>query len=497
MAEPAAPVATTAERPTVEPVVRPHLSLAVVVVIACVAQLMVILDTTVVNVALPAMKQHLGLSATGQQWVVDGYLITFGGLLLFAGRAGDLFGRRGVFLAGLGVFTAASLAGGLAPGPGLLLAARFVQGAAAAALAPSSLSLITASHPEGPARTRAMSIWAATAGAGGAIGLVLGGVLTTELSWRYVLLVNVPIGLALFAASATALLPSPRARVRQSLDIPGAVTATAGVGALVYGISEATNQGWGSAPVIAALVASAVLLTGFVAIESASPAPLVPLSIFRRRTVSVANVLMFLLGVLLTASLFFLSLYLQQVIGYSALRTGLAVLPMTGVMIVVAITSARLLPRLGASPLVLAGTLFAAGGLAWLSRIPVHAAYASHVLGPTLIIGVGFGLIVLPVTATSTTGIDARQAGLVSALGNMSRQLGGAIGLSVLVTIATTATRHSHLASPAAATVHGYRIVLVISAAVSLGAAVAALLLPKVAAPAPGALAGHLETAGS
>ena len=495
MAEPVAPEVTPASRPAVEPVVHPHLSLAVVVAIACIAQLMVILDTTVVNVALPAMKEHLGLSATGQQWVVNGYLITFGGLLLFAGRAGDLFGRRGVFLAGLGVFTAASLAGGLASGPGLLLAARFTQGAAAAALAPSSLSLITASHPEGAARTRAMSIWAATAGAGGAIGLVLGGILTTELSWRYVLLVNVPIGLALFAVSAAALLPSPRARVRRRLDVPGAVSATAGVGALVYGISEATNRGWGSIPVITALAAAAVLLTAFVAIESASPAPLVPLSIFRRRTVSVANVLMFLLGVLMTASLFFLSLYLQQVIGYSALRTGLAVLPMTGLMIVVAITSARLLPRLGASLLAVAGALLSAGGLGWLSRIPVHAAYASHVLGPTLILGVGLGLIMLPVTTTITAGIDARQAGLVSGLGNMSRQLGGAIGLSVLVTIATTATRHSHLASPAAATVDGYRLALAICAAVSLAAAAAALLLPK--APPAAAVLADSDAVGS
>jgi EmrB/QacA subfamily drug resistance transporter len=364
MAEPAAPEAATAVGPGAEPVVRPHLPLAVVVAIACAAQLMVILDTTIVNVALPAMRHDLGLSASGQQWVVNGYLITFGGLLLLAGRAGDLFGRRGVFLAGLGVFTAASLAGGLAPGPGLLLAARFVQGAAAAVLAPSSLSLITASHPEGTARSRAMAIWSATAVAGGAIGLVLGGALVTELSWRYVLLVNVPIGLVLFAVSAAALLPLPPARVRQRLDVPGAVTVTAGTGALVYGISAATSRGWGSAPVIGALAAGVVLLAGFAVIESASPAPLVPLAIFRRRAISVANALMFLLGVLLTAVLFFLSLYLQQVLGYSALRTGLAVLPQSAILIAASLTSEGLLRRLGAFPLVLTGTLLAAGGLA-------------------------------------------------------------------------------------------------------------------------------------
>jgi EmrB/QacA subfamily drug resistance transporter len=479
MAERAAPEAASAVSAGAEPLVRPHLPLAVVVAIACAAQLLVILDTTIVNVALPAMKQDLGLSASGQQWVVNAYLITFGGLLLFAGRAGDLFGRRRVFLAGLAVFTAASLAGGLAAGPGLLLAARIVQGAAAAALAPSSLSLITASHPEGPARTRAMSVWAATAVAGGAIGLVLGGALVTELSWRYVLLVNVPIGLALFAASAIALLPLPPAGDRQRLDVPGAVTVTAGTGALVYGISEATSRGWGSLLVTGALAAAVALLAGFAVIEFASPAPLVPLGIFRRRTISVANALMFLLGVLLTATLFFLSLYLQQVLGYSALRTGLAALPQSAILIATALTSPRLLPRLGARRLALTGTLLTAGGLAWLSRIPVHAAYASAVLGPILLIGLGLGLVMLPVTATATASMDARQAGLASALANTSRQLGGAVGLSLLVTIAATATSHSNLARPAAATVHGYRTALAICAGVSLAAALVSLLLPS------------------
>jgi EmrB/QacA subfamily drug resistance transporter len=493
MAEPAAPEAATAVSGGAEPVVRPHLPLAVVVAIACVAQLMVILDTTIVNVALPAMKQDLGLSASGQQWVVNGYLITFGGLLLLAGRAGDLFGRRGVFLAGLAVFTAASLAGGLAPGPGLLVAARFVQGAAAAVLAPSSLSLITASHPEGPARSRAMALWSATAVAGAAIGLVLGGVLVTELSWRYVLLVNVPIGVALFAVSAVALLPLPAARARQRLDVPGAVTVTAGTGALVYGISEATSRGWGSAPVIATLAAAVVLLAGFVVIESASTAPLVPLGIFRRRAISVANALMFLLGVLLTATLFFLSLYLQQVLGYSALRTGLAVLPQSVILIAASLNAPRLLRRLGAFPLALTGALLTAGGLAWLSRIPVHPAYASHVLGPVLLIGLGFGMVMLPVIATATAGMDAGQAGLASALANTSRQLGAAVGLSALVTIAATATSHSHLASPAAATVHGYRAAFAICAVAGLAAALLTLLLPRAARPAPTAPSDNSE----
>jgi EmrB/QacA subfamily drug resistance transporter len=394
-------------------------------------------------------------------------------------RAGDLFGRRAVLLASLGVFTAASLAGGLAPGPGLLLAARFAQGAAAAALAPSSLSLVTASHPEGPVRARAMSVWAATSVLGGGLGLVLGGVLTSELSWRYVLLVNVPIGLALFAVAAVVLLPSPAGRVREQLDGPGAVTVTAGAGALVYGVSAATDQGWGSVPVIASLAAAALLLAGFTVVEAASPAPLVPLSVFRLRSLSVANVLMFLVGLLLTGSLFFLSLYLQQVLGYSALRTGLAVLPQTGVVIAAAVGSQRLLPWLGPAALALAGAVLAAVGLAWLSRIGVHAAYVSHVLGPTLLIGAGVGLVMLPATTLATAGLDHSQAGLASGLANMSRQLGGAVGLSVLVTVAASVTSHSHQAGGAAATVHGYQVALAVCSAVALAAALVALLLPR------------------
>ena len=332
-----------------EPATRPHVPPGVILAIACVANFMVIIDTSIVNVALPAMKAALGLSAADQQWVVDAYLITFGGFLLLAARAGDLFGRKGVFQAGLAVFTAASLAGGLARDPGLLIWARVVQGVGAAALASSSLSLITASHAEGPARTRALSLWAAAGSSAGAVGVVLGGLLTTELSWRYVLFINVPIGIALLIAAAASLASSPARHDWARLDLPGALTATVGFGSLVYAVSQATIKGWGSTPVVAALTAAVVLLA-----------------------------------------------------------------------------------------------------------------------------------------TSATAGLEPRHSGLASGLFNMARQLGGAIGLAVLVTIAGTATRHSHIANPAAATVHGYRIALLSCAAVSLASVLIALLLPTPSQDSPG-----------
>jgi MFS family permease len=266
------PGTTAAPPASAEPAARPHVPSGMILAIACVANFMVIIDTSIVNVALPAMKAALGLSAADQQWVVDAYLVTFGGFLLLAARAGDLFGRKGVFQAGLLVFTAASLAGGLAQDPWLLIAARVLQGVGAAALASSSLSLITASHPEGPARTHALALWAAVGSSAGAVGVVLGGLLTTELSWRYVLFINVPIGIALLIAAAASLVPSPPRRDWARLDLPGALTVTAGTSSLVYAVSQATTKGWGSPPVIAALTAAVVLLAAFGMIEARSAA---------------------------------------------------------------------------------------------------------------------------------------------------------------------------------------------------------------------------------
>ena len=479
------PRTAAAPAASAEPAARPQVPPGVILAIACVANFMVIIDTSIVNVALPAMKTALGLSAADQQWVVDAYLITFGGFLLLAARAGDLFGRKGVFQAGLMVFTAASLAGGLAQDPWLLIAARVLQGIGAAALASSSLSLITASHPEGPARTHALSLWAAVGSSAGAVGVVLGGLLTTELSWRYVLFINVPIGVALLIAAAASLVPSPPRRDWARLDLPGALTVTVGVSSLVFAVSQATSKGWGSTPVIAALTAAVVLLAAFGMIEARSAAPLVPLSILRRRSLAVGNTVMACLGVVMTSGFFFLSLYLQQILGYSALRTGVAIVPMTVLLAAGPLAAKRLLPRFGPRFLTLAGGILTTAGVAWMSLLPDHSDYPARILGPMLVIAAGIGLMLLPLAASATAGIETRYAGLASGLFNTARQLGGAIGLAVLVTIAATATRHSQLASPAAATVHGYRIALLICAAVSLASVLIALLLPTPAKTAP------------
>jgi len=393
MSHPRTAVAPATPAEPALPAARAPVPPGVILAIACVANFMVIIDTSIVNVALPAMKAALGLSAAGQQWVVDAYLITFGGFLLLAARAGDLFGRKGVFQAGLTVFTAASLAGGLAQDPWLLIAARLLQGIGAAALAASSLSLITASHPEGPARTRALSLWAAVGSSAGAVGVVLGGLLTTELSWRYVLFINVPIGVTLLAAAAASLVPSPAGRGWDRLDLPGALTVTAGVSSLVFGVSQATSQGWGAASVLAALAAAVILLAAFGLIEARSAAPLVPLGILRRRSLAVGNTLMACLGVVMTSGFFFLSLYFQQILGYSALRTGAAIVPMTVLLAAGPLAAKKLLPLFGPRRLTLVGVMLTTAGMAGMSLIPEHHVYLAPGRGPMASTMTGMGRI--------------------------------------------------------------------------------------------------------
>ena len=389
--------------PAAAAVLRPRLPLGVVVAMACLAQFMVVLDSTIVTVALPQMRAGLGLSASQQQWVVSGYLITLGGFLLLAARAGDLLGRKRVFLFGAVVFTAASVAGGLASGPAVLLAARIVQGAGAAALAPTSLSLITASHHNEHQRHRALALWSIMGGAAGAVGVVLGGVLTAELSWRWVLFINLPLGAALVAAATFSLLPAPARAQRARLDLPGALSVTLGIGALTYGLSQASADGWGSPSVVAALAAAAVLLAGFVAVEAAGSRPLIPKALFRPRGLRIGNLLMLSMGVTMTAVFFFVSLYLQQALGYSALRTGLALLPITVILVAGGLASRRLMPVVGPRVLLVTGGLLAAAGIAWLALAPAHPAYLTHILGPSLVSGAGISLMLLAVTLAGTS----------------------------------------------------------------------------------------------
>lgn len=466
---------TSSRRHAPQEVARPGVGLAAVAAIACVAQFMVVLDSSIVNVALPSMKSGLGLSANAQQWVVNGYLIAFGGLLLLASRAGDIFGRRRVFQIGLVVFSAASLFGGLAQEGWMLLAARLIQGAGAAALAPSSLSLITASHIEPAQRTRAMTWWGVAASSAGAAGIVLGGLLAS-VSWRWVMLVNVPIGAGLLISSLVCLAPSDTSKGRARTDIPGAATVTLAAAAIVYGVSAAPDDGWGSGQVLTALAAGIVLLAAFVVIERRTDEPLIPLEIFSIHNVRMGNILTLCMGVAITAPPFFISLYLQQVLNESALRAGLSLLPMTAVISIGVLASQKLIPTVGPRPLVLAGGLITAVGLAWLGRLPTHSGYAGHVLLPTLIAGAGTSVMMMPAIVAATTGVDPRNAGVASGLINTCRQLGAALGLAALVTVAASVTSHSQ-DSGSTAIVDGYRVAFYVIAAVSVVTAALAPLL--------------------
>lgn len=473
----------TRAAPSSPAVLRPNLPLGVVVAMSCLAFFMVVLDTTIVTLALPQMRTGLGLSSNQQQWVISGYLITLGGFLLLAARAGDLFGHKRMFLFGAFVFTVASLVGGLATNPAMLLAARLVQGLGAAALQPTSLSLITASHPDEGRRRRALALWSAMGGAAGTFGVIIGGVLTTELSWRWVLFINVPFGAALFAAALLTLLPAPASTEPVRLDLPGALSATLGIGALSYGLSQASSDGWRSPSVVIALVVAVVLIAGLVVVEATSSRPLIPPALFRLGGLRIGNLVMLLMGVTMNAMFFFVALYLQQAIGYSALRAGMAMVPVTVVLVVAGIGARGLIPVLGPRLTLVIGGLITAAGLVWLSRVPTHPpVYLVHFLGPTLVIGIGLSLMLLTVTLTGTTGVAPANAGAAAGLLNTSRHIGGAIGLAVLTTVVATVTSHAfHHSTRLGAVVHGYRVAFLVCAGVMLVAALASLALPTAA----------------
>src|ERR1035437_3186057 len=363
-----------------------HLGLALVVIAT--AQLMVVLDATIVNVALPHIQHSLGFSGSGLEWVVNAYALTFGGLLLLGGRAGDILGRRRVFIVGIILFSLASLLGGFATTQAWLLAARALQGVGGAIVAPTALSLITTTFPEGPPRNRAMGVYAAMSIGGAAVGLIAGGLLTTYLSWRWVLFVNVPIGVIVALIAPRALAESPRRRGR--FDLPGAITATLGLASLVYGLTEAatTPNGvshWGDTKVLVSLGAALVLLASFIVIEMRSSHALMPLRIFNNRNRSGAYLIMLCVGMAMFGMFFFLTIFVQSVWGYSALKSGVAFLPMVGTIMLMAGISSQLVPRIGARPLLLAGSAITAGGMFWLSRISEHSTYVGGLLGPMMV----------------------------------------------------------------------------------------------------------------
>ncbi|HWN35705.1 MAG TPA: MFS transporter [Pseudonocardia sp.] len=434
---------------------RPGLALLVLAT----AQLMVVLDATIVNVALPHIQRALGFSGTNLEWVVNAYALTFGGLLLLGGRAGDRLGRRKMFIAGLLLFSAASLAGGFADSQAFLLTARAVQGAGGALVAPAALALITTTFPEGPPRTRAFGVYAAMSIAGGAIGLIGGGLLTTYASWRWVLFVNVPIGAAVALAAPRVLAESPRRRGR--FDLPGAITGTGGVTALVYGlISAATTPDgvshWGDAKVLASLAAAVVLLAAFAVIETRSRYALLPVPLLRDRNRTGAYLSYAGVGIFVFSMFFFLTVFMQAAWGYSALKTGLAYLPFTAALFLGAGAVAQLVPKIGARPILIAGSALSTGGLYWLSRISEHDTYASAVLGPTMVIGAGAALLFVTLSLVALNRVAEADSGVASSLLNTGQQLGGAIGLALLGTVAWTVVAHSAHAQAAAAARAGH-----------------------------------------
>ncbi len=429
-----------------------HLGLALVVIAA--AQLMVVLDATIVNVALPHIQTALGFSGSGLEWVVNAYALTFGGLLLLGGRAGDILGRRRVFIAGIVLFALASLAGGFATTQVWLLTARAIQGVGAAIVAPTALSLITTTFPEGPRRNRAMGVYAAMSIGGAAIGLLLGGVLTSYVSWRWVFFVNVPIAIVVALMAPRVLGESERHTGR--FDLPGAITGTLGLAALVYGLSSAATTAngvshWGDTKVLVSLAAAVVLLISFVFIESRSKHALLPLRIFRDRNRSGANLILLCVGTALFGMFFFLTIFVQTVWGYSPVKTGLAYLPMVGTIMLMAGVSSQLVGRIGARPLLIAGSTLAAGGMFWLSRITEHSTYVGGLLGPMIVTAAGLGMLFMPLTLVALNKVQERDAGVASSLVNTGQQVGGSIGLAILGTVAWTVVANTaHHAATAA-----------------------------------------------
>jgi EmrB/QacA subfamily drug resistance transporter len=411
-------------------------------ILLAMTQFVIVIDASIVNVALPSIGAHLHFSRDDLSWVVNAYTLTFGGFLLLGGRLADLLGRRRMFMIGLVLFSLASFVGGLAQSEPWLITARAVQGLGAAIVSPAALSIITTTFAEGSERNRALGIWGAVAGAGGAAGVLLGGILTSGLSWRWVLFVNVPIGLAAAALAPRVLAESRSEGGAKTFDFPGAVTVTAGLSLLVYAVVDAVNSGWGSTATVLRLAAAAVLLIAFIAIEQRQRDPLMPFTIFRLRTLRGANIVGLLIGMSLFSMFFFISLYLQDVLHYSPIKTGISYLPLAVGIIVSAGVASQLVTRLGFKLPLIAGMLLIAGGLVWFSRVPASGgSYAADVLGPSLLAAVGLGFSFVPVTIAAVTGTEPHEAGLASGLINTSQQVGGALGLAILATVANSRTQ--------------------------------------------------------
>ena len=469
------------------PTTKPGLVLAV----CCLAQLVVVLDASIMNVALPVVQKSLGFDENSLQWVLNAFMIPFAGLLLLAGRMADLYGRRRFFLGGIALFTLASLLGGIAWDAGSLIAARAGQGVGAAIIAPAALSILSTTFTEPAARAKAFGLWGAAAGSGGALGVLAGGVIVEWLSWRWVLLVNIPIGVILLAMAAAAVADTRDKAARRRLDIFGALSVTLGIGAVVYGIAEGQRYGWGSTRIVTSLGLGAVLLVLFL-VDQAKLAqqPLMPLAIFRRRAVSAANAIVLLVGAAMLSTFYFMTLLLQLVLAYDPLHTGLAYLPVSVSTFVGAAGCAAVVVKTGPRPVLVAGLGLSAVGLLWLSMADETASFTGDILGPTVLYGIGLGLVITGTANAATAGVPDEQQGLASGLLNTNQSLGSAAGLACLVAIAnsrtaqvTQDTQPTDGAAAAAQQGHalaeGFSLAFLVAAALSAAAILLALAVPK------------------
>ena len=467
---------------------------ALAVIVA--AQFMVVLDVAIVNVALPSIKTDLHFTQESLQWVITAYAIMFGGVLLLGGRMADLLGRRRMFMAGLVLFTTSSLLSGLAWSEGSLIVFRALQGLGGGLLAPAALSILTTTFAEGRERNLALGIWGAVSGSGGAAGVLLGGVLTSTISWSWIFFINVPVGILVIGVTPFLVRESRAQLDHRHFDVAGAVSITGGLMLLVYAMTRATLDGWGTSTTIGLLVASAVLVFAFVGIEMRSKAPLLPMRIFKLRTLTAANITGFLIGAALFSQFFLLTLYMQEVLGYSAIETGVAYLTLTLAIITFAAVAQALVTRIGVRPVLSAGLALSAGALILFTQLPVDGQYFWNLFPGFLLSGIGLALSFVPMTIAALIGVKEADAGIASGLINTSQQIGGAIGLAAATTIATTFTSRyvdTHVgasASSAAALNYGFQITFyVLAGLAALASVLAAVLIEPREADVPAGLA--------
>jgi EmrB/QacA subfamily drug resistance transporter len=451
----------------------------IVLVIACIAQFMVVLDVSIVNVALPSMQRSLHFSLSNAQWVVNAYILTFGGFLLLGGRAADIFGRRRVYLSGMAIFVLASIGAGFASSGTQMVTVRALQGIGGAILSPATLTIIVTTF-QGPRLPKAIGAWSAVAGAGGAVGGLLGGILTGYASWRWVFFINVPFGIV---AAILAMLFLREMRNRDAavkLDITGAVLVTGSLASLIYGVVNTTLHGWGSSSTLTWFFAGAVLMVGFLFWElKVASHPLVPFRIFRSRTLSTANIVMFLIGGAFFAMWYFLTFYLQNILGYDPVRTGFAFLPMALAIIAGAQLSSRILTRIGVKPLLLVGSTLATLGFLWLSIIKVNSSYWGDLFVPSVVVAFAIGLLFAPLATAATADVERSESGLASGVLNAARTVGGALALAVLATAATSkSATFMHPLSPPAL-VSGYQRAFLISAVITFIGLLVSFALPR------------------